>query len=92
MCQRPVIDGHQRRALPAMGHVVAPEIKDGGNAGHRRQFRPVAQLHCETSLRPVQHGLAVKADESDFLRRKLLLGQKSGNRLAMAAGDLRFKC
>ena len=65
--QRAVIDRHKRRALPAGFDVGGAEIvhdRDMDRLGERGR---VADLHRQLSLGPVQHGLAVKADDIDIL-------------------------
>ena len=64
--ERGVIDRHQRRALAAGRHVVGAEIIDDIDAKALRQRCAIADLDGEAPLRPVQHGLAVKADDVDF--------------------------
>ena len=63
--QGAVIDRHQRRALAATVHVRGAEIVDDGNAERRAQAPAIAELHRKLLLRPVQHGLAMKADHID---------------------------
>ena len=64
-CQRAVIDGNQRRALPAGGDIVGTQIIDDGDAEPPRQERAVAELNGEPVLRAVEDGLSVKADKID---------------------------
>ena len=61
-----VIDRNQRRALPAMNHVVGAHVVDDRNAGRLRKKRAVADLDGQRLVRAMEHGLAVKADYIDF--------------------------
>ena len=81
--QRAVIDRHERRALPAGGDVGGAEIMHHGNVDRLRQRRGVADLHRQLLLGPVQHGLAVEADDVDILGRDAVLGDEGGDRFRM---------
>ena len=63
--KRPVIDRHQRRALPARRHVRGAEVINHRNVDLARQRRAVADLDGQPLPRSVQDGLAVKADDVD---------------------------
>ena len=64
--QRLMEDRHQRRALPAGGDIGGAEImKPPVMSEPARQRRAVADLHGQPRRRPVQHGLAVEADNRD---------------------------
>ena len=66
--QRAVIDRHERRALPAGRDVGGAEIMHDRDMDRPGQRRAVADLHRQSLLRPVQHGLAVEADDIDVSR------------------------
>jgi len=65
--QRAVIDRNERRALPAGRDVGGAEIVHHGNMDGLGKRRRVADLHGEPAVGPVQHGLAVEADDVDIL-------------------------
>ncbi len=68
--QRAVIDRHERRALPAGGDVGGAEIMHDRDMDGLGQRRGVADLHRHFLRGPVQHGLAVKADDIDVFARQ----------------------
>ena len=74
--QRAVEHRHQRRPLPAGRHVGGAEVVGDRYAGKARQRVAGADLHGEPALGPVQHGLAVKADD---------IGPRCGARRGSAA-------
>ena len=67
--KRDVIERGERRALAAGTHVGLAEIKSHVDAGEARHELAVAKLarraQGSRARRPVQHGLAVKADDGD---------------------------
>ena len=63
--QRAVIGRHERRALPTGGHVGRAHIIGDVDARQSRQQRAIAQLHGQSGIGPVQHGLPVKTDDID---------------------------
>ena len=65
--QRAMIDRHERRALPAGLDIGGAEIMHHGNMDRFGQRGAVADLHRHLLLGPVQHGLAVEADDVDVL-------------------------
>ena len=85
-----MIERHQRRALAARLHIGAAEIIDHIDAGQPRQQRAVADLPGPVLRRPVQDGLAVKADQRDLVRRQPGLGQQRLDRLGMGLGQMPF--
>ena len=85
--QRAVIDRHERRALPAGLDVGGAEIMHDRDMDRLGQRRGVADLHRQPALGPVQHGLAVEADDIDVLEGDAVLGDKGGHRLGMGRCD-----
>jgi hypothetical protein len=77
---------HHRRALPARGDVGGAEVVDHGNAEPRGERRPVAELHGQSALGPMQHGLAVEAHHGDRARRHPVRGEEGFDRLGMHVG------
>ena len=82
-----MIDRNQRCSLPARRHVGGAEIIDDRNGGRPGKGRTVAQLHREPRLGPVQHGLAVEADEADLRWLQAILGAECLNGLGMPARE-----
>ena len=85
--QRAVIDRHERRALPAGGDVGGAEIMHDGNMDRLGQAAASPICTVNPALGPVQHGLAVKADDVDVLGGDAVLRGKGGDRLGMGQGD-----
>ena len=81
---------HQRRALPARGHVGGAKIEHDTDAKPLRQRGAVAELDSQPVLRPVQHGLAMEADHRDVLRCELVLREESFDRFGMSPRDQRL--
>lgn len=81
---------HQRRALPAVGHIAPAEIADGGDIGQRGDAVVVAELHRETrvAFRFVPHRLAVATDGGDLLGVDAGLLQQAKHRLAKQRAQL----
>ena len=52
--------------------------------------RGVADLHGQPALGPVQHGLAVKADDIDVLKGNTMLSDEGGHGFGMGRGDDAF--
>ena len=65
--QRAMIDRHERRTLSAGSDVGGAEIMHDRDVDRLGQRRGIADLHGHFLRRPVQHGLAVKADDIDIL-------------------------
>ena len=61
-----MIGRHERRSLPAMPHVVGAHVMDDGKAGPAGEQGTVAELDGQSALGPVQHRLAVEANQSDL--------------------------
>jgi hypothetical protein len=72
--------GHQRRALPARGHVAAPEIGHDIDRRELGQARGVVQLDGEAEVRAVAHGLPVAADGGDRFTRDTARGERAFDR------------
>ena len=85
--QRAMIDRHKRRALPAGGDIGGAEIMHDRDMDGLGQRCGIADLHGHFLRRPVQHGLAVKADDIDILAGDAVLRGKGGDRLGMGDGD-----
>ena len=88
--QRAVIDGSQRRALPAGGAVGGAQVVDHVDADaarEQRRRRPAAPCTA-LARRRVQHGLAVEADDVDVGRLQALLRQELPDRGGVALGQL----
>ncbi len=81
---------HQRRTLPACGHVGGAKIEHDADAKPLRKRGAVAELDGQPVLRPVQHGLAVEADQSDVLRCEFVLREEGFDRFGMSARDQRL--
>ena len=84
--ERAVIDRHKRRALAAGGDIRGAKIMHDRDMDGLGQRRRIADLHGHFLRRPVQHGLAVKADNIDILARKPVLRGKGGHGLGMRDG------
>ena len=78
-----MIQRHQRCALAARFHIGAAEIIDHVNAGQPRQQTAVANLPGPVLSRPVQDGLAVKADQGDLVCRQSRFLQQRLHRIGM---------
>ena len=85
--QRAVIDRHERRALPARGDIGRAEIMHHRDMDGLGERGGIADLHGHSLRRPVQHGLAVKADNVHALARDVVLRGKGGDGLGMGDGD-----
>ena len=81
-----MIDRHKRRALPAGGDIGGAEIMHDRDMDRLGQRRGVADLHGHFLRGPVQHGLAVEADDIDVLARDAVLRGKGGDRFRMRDG------
>ncbi len=84
--QRAVEHRNQRRTLPARGNIGRAEIVDHRNAGLARERGPVAELHGQLFLRPVQHRLAVIADDIDAAAVDAVDREKRIHRARMQCG------
>ena len=85
--QRAMIDRHEWRALAAGGDVGGAEIMHDGDMNGLGQRRAVADLHRQLLRRPMQHGLAVEADDVDILEGNVVLRGESRDGLGMRDGD-----
>ena len=85
--QRAVIDRNEGRALPAGFDIGGAEIMHHGNMDRLGQRRGIADLHRQPPLGPVQHGLAVEADDVDLLAGDAVLRGEGGDRFRMRHGD-----
>ena len=81
---------HQRRALPARGHIGRAKIEHDAHAKPLCKRGAVAELDRKPVLRPVQHGLAVEADHRDVLRCEFILREESLDRFGMSPRDQRL--
>jgi hypothetical protein len=79
-------DRHHRRPLSAGGHVGGAKIVDDGDAEPLGERRAVAELHRQPPLGAVQHGLPMKADHRDRVRRHGVRGEERLHRLGMHVG------
>ena len=76
-------DRYERRPLPARGDVGGAEVIDDRDCETRSERAAIADLHRQSLRRPMQHRLAVKADDVDVARRQCVLGQKCRDRRGM---------
>ncbi len=60
-----MIDRNKRRALPPLENVGGPQVINHLKIKLFGQRRAIADLDGQASLRPMQHGLAMKADDID---------------------------
>ncbi len=81
--ERAVIDGYERCALAAGGDIGGAEIMHDRDMDGLGEGRGIADLHGHLLRRPMQHGLAVKADDIDVLAREVVLRGKGGHRFGM---------
>ena len=70
-------DRHQRRALAARRHVGGAKVIGHVNADLAGQQFAAADLHGQPEIGPVQHRLAVKANQIDGSRRNGVLVEKA---------------
>ena len=85
--QRAVIDRYEWRALPAGGDVGRAEIMHDRDMYRLGERAGVADLHGHSLRGPMQHRLAVEADNIDVLARDTVQRGKRGNSLGMSDGD-----
>ena len=85
--QRAVIGRDERRALPAGGYVGGAKIVHDRDVDRSGQSGGVADLHGQLLRRPVQHGLAVEADDIDILPGDAVLRDEGRDRFGMGLGD-----
>ncbi len=85
--QRAVIDGDQRRALPAGRHIGGAKIISDRQAERLRELNAIADLYRETLGGAMNHGLAMKADDIDGSRIDHFRDQKVAHGLGMARCD-----
>ena len=62
---RRMIERDQRRALPSRRDIGRAEIRDHIHAELCARARAIEELAGKTLARPVQHGLAMEADDGD---------------------------
>jgi len=84
---RRVVQRHQRRPLPAGGHVAAAEVGHHADCGQFGEQRGIADLRGVAALRPVPHGLAVAADGADFRGRDFRSGKDLGHGGRISRGE-----
>ena len=83
-----MVDRRERRALPALEHVVGPKVVDHINAGALGKLRAIAQLHGQAPFGTVQYRLAVEPDHVDVAGRQSLLVQETAlDRIAVRLGQ-----
>ncbi len=82
-----MIDRHEGCALSAGGNVGGAEIMHHGDVDRPGQRRTVADLHRQSSLRAMQHSLAVEADDIDVLAADPVLRGERRDRFGMGDGD-----
>ena len=85
--QRTMKHRHQRRALPADGNVGRAQVVHHRNLRSLRQRCTVADLHRQPLLGPMQHGLAVKADDVDAVAGDVVALQEILDRLRVRGRD-----
>ena len=81
--ERAVIDGYEGCALPAGSDIGGAEIMHDRDMDGLGECSCIADLHGHLLRRPMQHGLAVKADDIDVLAREAVLRGKGGHRFGM---------
>gem|GEM_PF-6521598 len=86
--KRHVIGRDQRRALPAMYHVVGAHVIDHIDAGFLCQQQSVTDLHGQCLIRPVQHRLAMKTNDVDIAGFKPVTVQEGFHRRRMGKRQL----
>ncbi|MCY1236055.1 hypothetical protein D9M72_486910 [compost metagenome] len=89
--QSGVIGGDQRRALPAMHHVVGAHVVDDVNSRFAGKQRAVADLYRQGFVGTVQHGLPVEADHVDSRRRQVVLLQEGFDCFGMPQRQVALK-
>ena len=89
--QSTMIDRHQRRALPASGDIGGAEIVHHRQSQRLRKPFAFADLDRQPVVRPMQNGLAVKADDIDRGAIDLVCREKRFHRLGMCARDEIFR-
>jgi hypothetical protein len=77
---------HQRGPLPARRDIGSPKIECDRQSETPRERVAVADLHREPALGPMQHGLAVKADDIDRAQRQFVVFEVICNGIAVRAG------
>ena len=82
-----MINRHKGRALPAGVDVGGAEIVHDRDADRPSERQRIADLDRQLFLGPVQHGLAVKADDVDVVEAHPVLRGKGGHRLGMRRCD-----
>ena len=86
--QRAVVDGHQRRPLPAGRDVGGAQVEHHVDAGALGQQAAVAELHRQLARRVVQHRLPVIADEIDLPLVDAVGAQEAIDRIGVELGQL----
>ena len=64
-----MVDGRDRRAFAARGHVAPPELADDREAQRPGERAAIAELDAQPVARPVQDGLPVEPDGPDVVSR-----------------------
>ncbi len=82
-----MIDGHQRRPLPAGRDIGGAQVEHHVDAGALGQQPPVAELHRQLARRVVQHRLAVIADEIDLPLVDAVGAQEAIDRVGVELGQ-----
>jgi hypothetical protein len=85
-----LIERHQRRALPACGHVGRPEIADDGDAGQFGKPCPIADLPGAALVGRVIDGVTVEPDQVDLSGGKTRRLQQALHRRGMPLGQFGF--
>ena len=86
-----MIDRHQRRALPARRHIGRAQVIGDVDAHVAGEERAVADLHGQAPVGPVQHGLAVEADDVDGGGLDALADEKFADNFDVAPRDQLFR-
>ncbi len=85
-----MIDRRERCPLSAELDIVGTQVINDGDAGLVGQELAIPKLHCEVLMRPVQHRLAVEADDIEIMRHPGVVRQKPRHGGAMQARQLDF--
>ena len=89
--ERAVIGGHERRPLAARSDVSGAKVVGNRHGKPFRQGLAVADLDRQPRFRPMQHGLAVKADDGDVAFRDFIFCNQILDGLGVGARDQRFR-
>ncbi len=85
--ERAMVDRNKRCTLAAGGDVGGTEIVHHWNMDGLGQRARIADLDRQLPLGPVQHGLAMKADDIDFLAGNAVLRREGRHGFGMREGD-----